>query len=238
MMLEGFPVKDFLDKKYIAYLLLCIPVELVYNQAHIFLGLAAFSFIFFAYIGGWLRYYCYELLVVPLVLTFLLTLTSAYIGLGLLLSSVVLLIFLCRFYSNEKFIHSRYRRWIKYSIKSYQKRFGNNLPAREPHRSIMLSLMFIEDRSRPRLTRWVEYAKGAVQGTVHSYGIMQVQSQKRLGDKASVFAANELIRTYLKNKKSPLSTNDLQELAKQWNGSIDYTDLLDYVYSVTLKIKK
>lgn len=238
MMLDGFLVKDFLDKKYIVYLLLCIPIELVTGQAHIFLGLAIFSFVFFAYVGGWLQYYCYSLLAVPAVLTLLLTLTSSYVGVGLLVAALVILLILSRYFAREVFIHARYKRWIQSSLTSYLKRFGKILPSTEPHHSITLSLMFIEDRSRPKLTRWVEYAKGSIQGTVHSYGIMQVQSRTRLNDTQSVAAANKLIGTYLKGKKMPLTKNELQKLAKQWNGSIDYTDLLDYVYSVTLKIKK
>jgi hypothetical protein len=237
MMLDGFPVKDFLDKKYIAYLLLCIPIELLYGSAHIFLGFSAFSFVFFAYIGGWLPYYCRELLVLALVFVGAIALTNAPISIGLILLQILLLHRLNNHYAQDHRINARYDHWIRHSIATYTKKFGNSMPANEPHHSVILTLMFIEDRSRPRLTRWVEYAKGTVQQKRHSYGIMQVQSDHKLSDTESVIAAKKLIAIYLKGKTATLTDKEIKKLAKQWNGNVDYAILFGYVYGVALSTK-
>lgn len=233
MMLDGFPVKDFTDKRYFAYIILTLIIELRYGLGGAFLALSSAAFIVCAAIGGWALFYSLPLVTAPL----LTGLVTAYIQHQVLTGALLVLLLLfthvaSNTLADDPYIHARYKRWILASVRHYKQVYGDLLPSTGTFSDAVLSLMFIEDRSRPTITRIVEYARGIVLKSRHSYGIMQVQSDVPISSRMSIKRALPIIAPYIPKNNKKLTNKDIQKLAVRWNGNIDYSVLLAYVYGV------
>ncbi len=241
MMLDGFPVKDLFNTRLFIYFTVLCLVAVFSGQP----DLAAFIwvytsviFIIFTVISGWHPFYAR---LAVLCNTILGAAGLYFLGHHLLLVAIPTIILfivtsylLFSFGYQEHNEQKRYERWISRQVKVYLGRFGDLLPANRHQRKLVLSLIFIEDMSRPAIVRYFENVLHFIKGGVMSTGIMQVQAEKNLTDKKSVILGIKMVKQLLsKNGIKPHEGPEgFRSFAVAWNSHEDYRFLLQIVYAI------
>lgn len=244
MMLDGFPIKDLFEVRFLLFFIVLAIQSSVFlhsNSAITIWVTTSLIFVFFSIISGWLLFYSLTTIV-----------TNTFVGAcclymfryhHFLLAIFASLLFLYASYHLYSFsyqniaVKKRYERWIKQRKKHYVRKFGEIMPKDKHQRCLVLSLIFIEDMSRPRIVRFYERTLHTLRGGVMSTGIMQVQNSKNLSDRQSVIlGVKHVKKLLLTNKIHPFDTADgFRDFAHAWNGDKDYRFLLHIVYAIIKK---
>lgn len=130
-------------------------------------------------------------------------------------------------YNKYKMVENTVIRRYDEFYKKYKHELTDLFETDKTLRTILFSIMIVEDMNRPKLFRFIEHILFS-SGLIKSTGIMQVTSDKYLSDKESVVQAQQIIVKLAKTHKK--YTVDPYSLV--WSISLDYNPDNRYAESV------